>query len=67
MGSICKAFICDSMHETNSRLLQMWGGSGMMNSTGVNRYLRDARIKMVAEGSSEMHMSMVSQYLLAMG
>jgi butyryl-CoA dehydrogenase len=67
MGSICKAFVCDAMHECTSRLLQMWGGSGMMNSTGVNRYLRDARIKMVAEGASEMHTSMIAQHLLAMG
>jgi alkylation response protein AidB-like acyl-CoA dehydrogenase len=37
----------------------------MMNGNGINRYLRDARIKMVAEGSSEIHASMIAQHLLA--
>ena len=54
-GSICKAFICDLVFHCTNTLLQMWGGSGIMNSTGVNRYFRDARTKMVAEGSTEMH------------
>jgi alkylation response protein AidB-like acyl-CoA dehydrogenase len=65
MGSICKAYICDTMHDCINHLLQMWGGNGMMNGNGINRYLRDARIKMVAEGSSEIHASMIAQHLLA--
>lgn len=65
-GSVCKAFICDTMYDCNSRLLQMWGGSGIMNRTGVNRYLRDARTKMVAEGASEMHTSMVAHLVLGL-
>lgn len=57
VGSICKVFVCDLVFQATSTLLQMWGGSGIMNSTGVNRYFRDARTKMVAEGSTEMHTS----------
>lgn len=60
MGSICKAYICDTAFECTSALLQMWGGSGIMNSTGVNRYMRDARAKMVAEGSTEMHHAIIA-------
>lgn len=60
MGSACKAFICDTAFECTSQLLQMWGGSGMMNSTGVNRYMRDARAKMVAEATTEMHHSIIA-------
>jgi len=51
-GSVCKAYICDTAFDCTSTLLQMWGGSGMMNSTGVNRYMRDARAKMIAEGAT---------------
>jgi len=65
IGSICKAYICDTMHDCINHLLQMWGGNGMMNGNGINRYMRDARIKMVAEGSSEIHASMIAQHLLA--
>ncbi|MGE0621249.1 MAG: acyl-CoA dehydrogenase family protein [Pseudomonadales bacterium] len=63
LGSACKAYICDTAFECSSQLLQMWGGSGMMNSTGVNRYLRDARAKMIAEGATEMHHAILSAHL----
>lgn len=63
-GSVCKAYICDTAFECTSALLQMWGGSGMMNSTGVNRYMRDARAKMIAEGATEMHNAIVARQFL---
>lgn len=63
LGSVCKAYICDTAFECTSQLLQMWGGSGMMNSTGVNRYMRDARTKMIAEGATEMHHSIIAAHL----
>lgn len=60
MGSLCKAWVCDLMFQTSSELLQLWGGSGMMDSTGVNRYFRDARANMVAEAASEFHYDMLA-------
>lgn len=62
-GSICKAYICDTAFECSSQLLQMWGGSGMMNSTGVNRYMRDARTNMIAEAPTETHHSIIAMTL----
>ena len=59
-GSLCKAWVCDTMFEVSSNLLQLWGGSGMMDSTGVNRYFRDARANMVAEAASEFHYDMLA-------
>lgn len=61
-GSMCKAYIGDTAFQCCSNLLQMWGGSGIMTA-GVNRYFRDARAKMVAEGASEMHTSIVSSLI----
>lgn len=66
-GSICKAHICDTAFDCTSALLQMWGGSGMMNSTGVNRYMRDARAKMIAEGATEMHHAIIARTVLGLG
>jgi butyryl-CoA dehydrogenase len=65
-GSICKTYICDLAFEMTSQLLQMWGGSGMMNSTGVNRYMRDARTNMIAEGSTEAHHYGIARRYLGM-
>jgi alkylation response protein AidB-like acyl-CoA dehydrogenase len=63
-GNICKAYIGETAFEVCVKLLQMWGGSGIMNSTGVNRYMRDARAKCVAEGATEMHYAIIANHLL---
>jgi butyryl-CoA dehydrogenase len=63
-GNICKAYLGDLMFEVCCKLLQLWGGSGIMNSTGVNRYMRDAKAKIIAEGASEMHYAIVANKLL---
>jgi butyryl-CoA dehydrogenase len=64
MASVTKAYIGDVALEVCSKLLQMWGGSGIMNATGVNRYWRDAKTKTIAEGASEMHYAIVANQLL---
>jgi alkylation response protein AidB-like acyl-CoA dehydrogenase len=63
-GSICKAYICETAYEACHQLLKMWGGSGIMNSTGVNRYFRDARAKLVAEATTEMHHAIIAGSVL---
>ncbi len=59
----CKAWVGDTCFEVCSKLLQLWGGSGIMDSTGVNRYMRDAKAKCIAEGASEMHYAIVYNQL----
>jgi len=63
MGSVCKAYIGDTCFDVCSKLLQLWGGSGIMDSTGINRYMRDAKAKNIAEGASEMHYAIVANQL----
>lgn len=66
IGSTCKAYVCNTAFECCNTLLQMWGGSGIMNSTGVNRYMRDARTNMIAEGATEMHTTRISRVALGL-
>ncbi len=63
MGNVCKAWIGETAFEICSRLLNLWGGSGIMDSTGVNRYMRDAKAKCIAEGASEMHYAIIANQL----
>ena len=65
-GSICKSWICDEAFRCTDTLLQMWGGSGIMNATGINRYFRDARANRIAEGATELHNSIISQMILGL-
>jgi butyryl-CoA dehydrogenase len=62
--NICKTVICEGAFDVCVKLVQMWGGSGIMNSTGVNRYMRDARANCVAEGATEMHYAIIANQLL---
>jgi alkylation response protein AidB-like acyl-CoA dehydrogenase len=64
MSNVCKTFVCETMFDVCVKLLQLWGGSGIMDSTGVNRYMRDARAQCVAEGASEMHYAIIANQLL---
>lgn len=64
MASVCKGYIGDTTFDVCVKLVQLWGGSGIMNSTGVNRYMRDARAQCVAEGTSEIHYAIIANQLL---
>jgi butyryl-CoA dehydrogenase len=66
LGTTCKAWICDTAFECCTILLQMWGGSGMMNATGINRYFRDARTNMIAEAATEMHNAIIARRVLGL-
>ena len=64
LGSTCKAWVCETAYEVCNDCLQAWGGSGMMDSTGINRYFRDSRAKLIAEGGTEMHTDIVAKAVL---
>ncbi len=66
MAGATKFFVCEEAFDCVNKLLQMWGGSGMMNSTGVNRYMRDARVNMIAEGADEMMTSLIAENVLGL-
>jgi alkylation response protein AidB-like acyl-CoA dehydrogenase len=55
-----KGWIWDTAFDVTNRLLQLWGGSGMMDSSGVNRYMRGARTNMIAEAACEMHSDLIA-------
>src|SRR5690606_17308441 len=64
MSNVCKTFVCETAFDACVKLLPLWGGSGIMDSTGVSRYMRDARAQCVAEAASEIHYAIVANQLL---
>ena len=38
----------------------------MMDATGINRYFRDARINLIAEGGTERHVDVVARLKLGL-
>ncbi|MBO9536623.1 acyl-CoA dehydrogenase [Herbaspirillum sp.] len=50
---VVKAFLTEQGFQCASRALQVFGGHGYVVETGIEQYLRDARITMIYEGSNE--------------
>ncbi|MCF8151581.1 MAG: acyl-CoA dehydrogenase C-terminal domain-containing protein [Burkholderiaceae bacterium] len=49
---IIKAFMTDNGFIAASEAMQVHGGSGFITDTGVEQYVRDARINMIYEGTN---------------
>ncbi len=49
---VVKAFITDNAFETTNLCMQVYGGHGYIQETGIEQYVRDARINMIYEGTN---------------
>lgn len=49
---IAKAFLTDNAFESTNHAMQVFGGHGYIRETGIEQYVRDARINMIYEGTN---------------
>jgi hypothetical protein len=49
---VVKAFLTDNGFEATNHALQVFGGHGYIRETGIEQYVRDARINMIYEGTN---------------
>ena len=49
---VVKAFLTDNAFESTNHAMQVFGGHGYIRETGVEQYVRDARINMIYEGTN---------------
>jgi alkylation response protein AidB-like acyl-CoA dehydrogenase len=49
---ICKAFMTDNAWLATSHCMQVFGGHGYVTESGMEQYVRDARINMIYEGTN---------------
>jgi alkylation response protein AidB-like acyl-CoA dehydrogenase len=49
---ICKAFMTDNAWLATSHCMQVFGGHGYIAESGMEQYVRDARINMIYEGTN---------------
>ncbi|MGH8455712.1 MAG: acyl-CoA dehydrogenase C-terminal domain-containing protein [Stenotrophobium sp.] len=49
---VIKGFITDNGYESTTLAMQVFGGHGYIRETGVEQYVRDARINMIYEGTN---------------
>ena len=62
-GSYAKAFAADAAMRAATDAVQVLGGAGVMRDHPVEKWLRDAKVFQIVEGTSEVQRHIVTQYL----
>ena len=62
-GSYAKAFAADTAMRVTTEAVQILGGAGIMRDHPVEKWLRDAKVYQIVEGTSEIQRQIVATYL----
>jgi acyl-CoA dehydrogenase len=65
-ASMAKAFAADAAMRITTDAVQILGGYGYMREYPVEKWMRDAKILQIVEGTSQIQRVVISQ-MLAMG
>jgi alkylation response protein AidB-like acyl-CoA dehydrogenase len=63
LGSYAKAFAADAAMRIATDAVQVLGGAGIMRDHPVEKWLRDAKVFQIVEGTSEIQRQVVATYL----
>ena len=63
LGSIAKAFAADAAMSVTTEAVQVLGGAGIMRDHPVEKWMRDAKVLQIVEGTSEIQRHVIVQYL----
>jgi alkylation response protein AidB-like acyl-CoA dehydrogenase len=63
LGSFAKAFAADAAMRATTEAVQVLGGAGVMREHPVEKWLRDAKVFQIVEGTSEIQRQIVATYL----
>jgi len=63
LGSFAKAFAADTAMSVATDAVQVLGGAGIMRDHPVEKWLRDAKVLQIVEGTSEIQRHVIVQYL----
>jgi acyl-CoA dehydrogenase len=64
-SSICKVYATEASFRVLDRCMQIFGGLGVSHELPIERWFREARIRRIGEGPSEVHRMVVARELLA--
>ncbi len=63
LGSYAKAFAADTAMRATTDAVQILGGAGVMRDHPVEKWLRDAKVFQIVEGTSEIQRHVIATYL----
>jgi alkylation response protein AidB-like acyl-CoA dehydrogenase len=64
MASMAKCQASDMAMKVVTDAVQIFGGAGYMKDVGVERYMRDAKINQIFEGTNQIQRIVISRHLL---
>jgi alkylation response protein AidB-like acyl-CoA dehydrogenase len=67
LGSYAKAFAADTAMRAATEAVQVLGGAGIMRDHPVEKWLRDAKVFQIVEGTSEIQRLVAARYLARSG
>jgi len=65
-ASIAKMHVTDLCMNIVVDCLQLLGGNGYLKAYPMERFLRDAKMNQIGEGTSEIHKTLIGRYVLGM-
>ena len=63
LGSYAKAFAADTAMSVTTDAVQILGGAGIMRDHPVEKWMRDAKVFQIVEGTSEIQRHVITTYL----
>ena len=66
-ASMCKWFVTEMAKDCADKAVQIFGGSGCMDSSPVSRYYRDIRAATIGEGTTEIQRHVVAREMGLLG
>jgi acyl-CoA dehydrogenase len=63
LGSYAKALAADTAMRVTTDAVQVLGGAGVMRDHPVEKWLRDAKVLQIVEGTSEIQRQIAATYL----
>ena len=65
MAAMSKCFATDVAMEVTTQAVQVFGGYGYMRDYPIEKYMRDAKITQIYEGTNQIQRVVMARHLLA--
>jgi alkylation response protein AidB-like acyl-CoA dehydrogenase len=64
-ASMAKCFASDMAMKVTTDAVQIFGGAGYMRDSGIERFMRDAKVNQIFEGTNQIHRLIIARQLLS--
>ena len=64
MAAMCKTYATDVAMEVTTNAVQIFGGNGYMRNYPVEKYMRDAKITQIYEGTNQIQRLVIARNII---